>query len=444
MIVAVYADSRKQSTKFISDISKQLSKKNISSEQLVVSLDNAPQDTLSPYIKSSYDTHSRYNHLNIISKYANTKDVLFVMGYQLDTILRESHNIKSNHELRKYSEWLSQQESISYGIPGANLSIILPSPKSDKKDYTRVKKLPAFKNTYFYYGNISKAIKIIIKNKTAKKDDRLSLYKLLIQRATGLSQPIKIANATDIKMPNKDINSLRKKYIQIAGVNSYGAFLSIPLITETDIPNSEIKMHSQSIEKVISAVATRQFYPERETDISFYYSNEIALTNVISNAYNADLPAIGINKRRRLLETFLLHDEQKALLNFPFIKIQSKLSYYDFLLLTNITTLEAYWELPSAKYGFVDVGDKPGSDILEEIFDLSSFAANSENLDGTVKNLLLGHLNMFYINISLANLILLLNNSKDLNGSEYLINLRQDIIDRFSVKYPLVSEIINI
>ncbi len=444
MIVAVYADSRKQTTKFISDVSKQLAKKNITSEQLVVSLDNAPTDRTNSYIRSAYDTHSRFNHLKDFSKFSNNKDVLFVMGHQIDTVLREAAKFKNYAELQEYTDWLVQQETVSYSIPTVDLSIVLPSPKSDKKDYIRVKKLPAFQNTYIYDGNISKTIKLIIKNKTEKKDDRLSLYKLLIQRATGLSQPIKIANATDIKMPNKDINSLRKKYIQIAGVNSYGAFLSIPLITETDIPNSEIKMHSQSIEKVISAVATRQYYPERETDISFYYSHEIALTNVISNAYNADLPAIGINKRRRLLETIILHKNQTAILNFPFIKIQSKLSYYDFLLLTNIAKIDAYWELPSAKYGYVDVGDGQGADLLEELFDIASFSANSENADGTVTNLLLGHLNVFYMNISLASFILLINNSKELKGSEYLIKLRQRILEEFSVKYPIVAEILNI
>jgi hypothetical protein len=446
MIVSIYADSKKQTDKLIEDIKKQLIKRKYKVDALVIKLGTAPKNSKNPYINASYDTHSRYKYLNQLNKYIGANNVLLVQGQIIDTILREAKNLKNTDEIPKYTQWLMNSEFISYSLPQVDLCVIASENNTFKEITKTLSKLPELNNIILLSKNTSKIVETIIKPKKNTHHSKLNLYECLQIRANNEELPIVIQDASKAKMANKDLEKLREKYIAKLGINSYGAFISLPLSTITNISkinNNLPKTHNYSTEKVVEAIAKESFYPKNDQKIKPTFLNEIEFTAFVGKIYNAQLDLIGLNKRRRLLETVVNNIDGNNIGTTPFYNFEGKISYYDFLLLTNIITLNAEWEIPSAKYGFVDVGDEAESNSLEEIFDQSTFIISTSKNNNPISSLLLGHINYFYLNLDLTNTIKLLKKGNKLKGSEYLSKYISELINDFSNRFPVLFETIK-
>ncbi len=446
MIVSIYADSKKQTDKLIEDIKKQLIKRKYKVDALVIKLGTAPKNSKNPYINASYDTHSRYKYLNQLNKYVGANNVLLVQGQIIDTILREAKNLKNTDEIPKYTQWLMNSEFVSYSLPQVDLCVITSENNTVKEITKTLSKLPELNNKILLSKNTSKIVETIIKPKKKTHHSKLNLYECLQIRANHAELPIVIQDASKAKMANKDLDKLREKYIAKLGINSYGAFISLPLSTITNISkinNNLPKTHNYSTEKVVEAIAKESFYPKNDQIIKPTFLNEIEFTAFVGKIYNAQLDLIGLNKRRRLLETVVNNIDGNNIGTTPFYNFEGKISYYDFLLLTNIITLNAEWEIPSAKYGFVDVGDEAESNSLEEIFDQSTFIISTSKINNPIGSLLLGHINYFYLNLDLNNTIKLLKKGNKLKGSEYLSKFISELINDFSNKFPVLYETIK-
>jgi hypothetical protein len=446
MIVSIYADSKKQTDKLIEDIKKQLIKRKYKVDALVIKLGTAPKNSKNPYINASYDTHSRYKYLNQLNKYVGANNVLLVQGQIIDTILREAKNLKNTDEIPKYTQWLMNSEFVSYSLPQVDLCVITSENNTVKEITKTLSKLPELNNKILLSKNTSKIVETIIKPKKKTHHSKLNLYECLQIRANHAELPIVIQDASKAKMANKDLDKLREKYIAKLGINSYGAFISLPLSTITNISkinNNLPKTHNYSTEKVVEAIAKESFYPKNDQKIKPTFLNEIEFTAFVGKIYNAQLDLIGLNKRRRLLETVVNNIDGNNIGTTPFYNFEGKISYYDFLLLTNIITLNAEWEIPSAKYGFVDVGDEAESNSLEEIFDQSTFIISTSKNNNPISSLLLGHINYFYLNLDLTNTIKLLKKGNKLKGSEYLSKYISELINDFSNRFPVLFETIK-
>lgn len=445
MIVAVYADNRKKASKLIADFSKQLSGQGYEVDSLTVSLGNAPKGINNPYINSVYDIHSRYNHLEALNSFSKTNKVLFVIGQTIETIISQSKYFHEDKAFDSYISWISSLEQSSYLLPSVDINICETSTISTKKTLKKIKGHNNYQNILLYDGDINKTIKKIISYKPSVKTQNESLYKNLVRKAYGHRQPISIAKAANVKLANKQITKLRNRYIKTAGINSYGSFISLPLNCAVNFINypESTHMHNASTDRVVSAITNESYYPPESIKFKFDFKNEVSLTEQVGKLYNASLHNISINKRRRLLETIVSNKPNALAANLNFVTINAKLSYYDFLLITNLIKVSALWELPSAKYGFIDVGDEKDSDLLEEIFDQTSFSANASNDYEATKYLLLGHINYFYISLDFYNTTLLLIKGSRLKGSEYLKKILTKLDDEFAARFPVIAEILK-
>jgi hypothetical protein len=444
MIIAVYTDSKKKTTKLLADIKKLLSQKGKKAETLTIALQNAPKHSKNPYINSIYDTNSRYNYRHILKKYSYSKDFIIISGLAIDTIIRESNLIHGKHNFSDYVNWLNTIEQTSYDLPTADINFIDTNNQSTIDLAKDVNKLPIYSGNIFTNTNLKKIINKIESHKPITKNDTLNIYQCLKLRAQGKDINFDIKNSLKANLANKDLTKLRKKYIQNNNITDYGSFISLPLTCQTNIgaTTNVPKMHSNSIDKVTEAIATDQFYPTEELNVNSAFPNEIQLVSYLGQIYNANLGNLNINKRRRFLEAVIDNIKVSNLSNIPFYRLSVKLSYYDLLLISNIINLKAQWEIPGAKYGYVDVGDNPGSDLLEEMFDQTNFIINSDQNSIAESILLLGHLNYFYVNLDIYNTIIFIKKGSMLKGSQQLNFLLAKLTQDFSERFPIIYETI--
>lgn len=451
-LVSIASNSRKVSEEVAISVIKLLKAKNKNVAILRIASNTAPDFTLSPYIASMYDVHSRYSHQKELAQKLIKNDYVIVLGYSAETIIRESIKLNNKKEMNDYTNWLQDTEKKSYKLYPADYSILLSDYSEDslhslatidKRNYI----LQTKKSAHKIIELIEKPIPTINGPNTIK-------YNLLdIINAVATGEKVKytlLGASTDDSALNELISSNKLIAKRLRRSNDYLTGITTPLGSSVSIegPLPDCHQHKNSVLNIINSLQPDNFIEQRKiVSIKTSPANEIELSNDIAYIYGLeDTSKLNYTERMRIIETWAMNlNKSDNLLISSWVKITTKLCFFDFLLLSqNLSSLLASWQPLSPANGYVDcTAPTSVENIVQDIFDSSTMvSASNQNQQNFEKYLLLGHTTVFILHMNWFDL-LNIKDAKNIKGSELLTVTINKIKDYCDEKFPIMQDILN-
>lgn len=447
-LISITADSRKKSEEIALKVQKNLKTKQKKVAIVYIAIGTAPEYTKSPYISSLYDINERYKHCKSIANKLETNDYVLVVGYSAETKIREIKKLTNNKDIIKYTKWLDNIEFNTYSLKPANLTyLISDNPKDTLHELWRVgrKKYCLIQTK----SSASKIVSDIAKIKTLPADlPYKTLHDVICLMSTGIKVDYRLVKKHNKNTGLQELISANKLIVKrLKGTNSYIENITIPLGQPVVIYNHKpiYAQHTKGMLNLFDNLLDKYKLSSSDNDqIVSTPKNEIELSNLIAENYGMqDGTNLNYSERMRIIENWTMQPNRVILQGMLKLEVKSSLCLYDILILNKYVKPIISWQPLSPIYGYVDCSAPVSVEsIVQDTFDksmlLSATASNDQELF-----LLLGHKLQVNIIFDWNDIAILLQES-NINGSELLKTLINNIRNYYNEKFPIYSETIKI
>lgn len=457
-LISIVSNTRKMSEEAATSVAKLLKAKHKKVAVIRIASNTAPDSTVSPYIASMYDVHSRHSHQDKVAEKLIKNDYVIVLGYSAETIIRESTKLNNKKEINDYNNWLQETEQKSYKISSADYSILLSDNIEDS-----LHSLATIDKRYYLLETKDSAKKILkliekpihninSKNKLEFQNIKKSnLLDVINTVATGKKIKYTMSGAPTNDPALDELISSNKLIAKRLGKdNEYIIGITTPLgsLVSVECSLPDILQHKNNVLNIINSLQPDNFIEQRKKiSIKTSPANEIELSNNIAYNYGLeDTSKLSYTERMRIIETWTMNlGTSDNLLNNSWVKITTKLCLFDYLLLSKyLTSILASWQPLSPANGYIDcTAPISVENIVQDIFDTSTIlSASNQNKQNFEKYLLLGHTTVFILTMNWFDL-LSIKKRKNLKGSELLTATINEVSNYFEEKFPIMQEFLK-